>query len=1181
MTTTNNTTLMKTKIKRAARRAPIAVFAALASATAGAAPIAISDVPLFAQYGASPNILLTMDSSGSMSWGYMPDSIVVDLARRAAKSSSYNKIYYNPLLSYQPGKASDGSSLGDASFTGAWVNAYDIAGRDAAVVNLATSFRPTWGAGGLPRPPEPAYYYVFDANPISNPSASSPDCDVAANNLHPNCYRKVVVGASSGPGGADERQNFANWYAYYRTRELTAKTAVTRAFSRLDDSVRVGYQHLRSPAITGVQSFSGAHRTQFFNWLNTMSASGSTPLRRFFDRAGDYFTDADPYRDVPGDSSSVERSCRQNFHISMTDGFWNSGAGRPGNIDNTAATLPESSSLGISSYNPAAATSQIYSDDNTAALADNAFYYWVNDLRPELSNDVPVSLNHGNPATDSAAEIYWNPQNNPANWQHMVNFTIGLGVNGALDFPADYPDLLSGAKNWGLTANNSINNIDDLWHAAINSRGQYFSAGDPQQLADAFRDILGAIQNRRGSAVALSLSSGSALAGGAVFQATFDTDRWSGQLLARQISDGQSSGTCSTATAGEICASAAWDAACVLTGGACNNPSASFPGIAPNDRVIITRSSAGAGVPFLWDDLPPAEQALLQRPADPSAAGKTSAEYRLEYLRGDRAYERPNSTPNGDGFRRRSNLLGDIINSAPVYVGPPSRFYPDAAMPGYSAFRTANAGRQAVVYVGANDGFLHGFNAQTGAEVLAYAPQATFAKLADLSDPDYAHASYADGPITVEDAELGAGWRTVLAAGLGLGAPAVYALDVTDPNGFSEANADAISMWEFSDPELGYVTGKVEIYKVQVDDRWVAIFGNGYNNAGADGDAVLFVVDLESGALLRKISTRTGSAEDPSGAARINGLGAITPVDVDGDFYVDYVYAGDLFGNVWKFDLRGTTLAGWQISHGSAASPQPLFTALDSFGQAQPITTALSAGQHPSGEGVQLFFGTGQYLGAPDLTNLNTQSVYGIWDRFDQHTAFDRSYLLEQQVIGVDSSSHSGYSGRALTDHPINWYDGPGLPDPSPPVGIERAYLGWYLDLPQAGERVHQPLLLRNGRLAFVTIIPNPDPCSAGGISWLMELDAASGGRLPASVFDLNNDGTFNGDDAIDIAGGVSASGVRGDNDGIYYGIGSLLLSGDGSQESRLSSTSDPDISTPVVRGLPRYPATWRELRGN
>jgi len=1138
-----------------------------------AAQVELSDVPLYVLEGVGPNIILTMDDSGSMYWSFMPDGVFWQAATKRAKSSAYNRIYYDPSINYMPPVDQDGASLGDATFTAAWNDGFNKA--DCAI-NLSVNYRPTWYYGNhcdgadswveYAGAAEPAYYYLFDAG-NSNCNGTLNDDD---------CYDKVVVSSSSGPSSTDERINFANWYSYYRKRIYLTKTSASRAFANLSGDFRMAHQTINAGGannLNSVEKYTGAARSSFFQWLFNVPASGGTPLRAGMMRAGNYLSTAEPYRDEPTNSSTPERACRQNFQVMMTDGYWNSTAGVSDNVDNQNHTLA-SNEFNITSYTPRSP----YEDDNSAFLADNAFHYWATDLRPLLDNEVPTNISDQSSDIDGDgdvdnADIFWNPKNNPASWQHMVNYTIGMGVDGQRAFPGDYADLLSGATSWGA------DHIDDLWHAAINSRGKYFSASNASEMVASFADIVGNIIDRTGSSAAVSLNAGAILTNTQVYQARFDTNGWTGHLLAKSVSNGLN---CGTVPIGTVCQTL-WDAACSLDGGTCEATGASVT--AQSSRRIITmNSSTNQGVAFNWDALSAVQQGQLRDPDGAlGAAPQGTVQYgkdALAFLRGDHALE----VSNGGTFRNRTSILGDIIHSNPIYVGPPGRYYEAnsnfAEVASYATFVSDNAGRLPMVYAGSNDGLLHGFLASSGEERMAYLPNEVFGNLWKLHATDYAHASYVDGPLVEGDVYYGGAWHSVIVGGLGLGGQGYYALDVTNPVTLNESNANNILLWEFTDADdsdLGYSYGKPAIVRLN-NGKWAAVFGNGLNNTDSsdasvsgDGQAAVFIVDIETGGLIKKLETNVGSADDPAGASRPNGIMGISPVDLDDDFVTDAIYATDLFGNVWVYDLSSSNPNLWKSKYGNGSNPQPLYTAKDAAGNAQPITTPPVVGRHPLGIGVMVYFGTGKYLGQGDIVDLSTQSFYGIWDD-DATNGFGRSKLLEQTITAVNLDQFPGADARVVSNTQIRWDDGENPEDPD-----EKR--GWYMDLPEAGERVHQVPLLRHGRIIFVTVTPSDDPCLSGGSSWLMELDAFDGSRLGLTPFDYNGDGVFGEEDLVTVGGNaLPGAGIRLDGSGIIT-IPAVSMHPDSRGESKITSTSRGDVRSVTEDSGLNWTRSWVELR--
>jgi type IV pilus assembly protein PilY1 len=1129
---------MRTKLHSLLKVSQGLLATALVIAAAPAhATVDLADSPLFLTVAVPPNITLTLDDSGSMARAFVPDICGATsndcnaLDNRYGKSSHYNLLYYNPAVKYDLPKDADGNLFGEPNFEDAPRSGYYSSSsfdtRDLKREYRATAYvdvppgatnptegymghyssdvrcrssrceirnsNGTWLArnnttvpfasttcsndAGCVNAGMPAYYYRFDAsNSQCNGTATDNDC-----------FDIVFVTASSGPGtldlngdgvvnasDRDERQNFANWYSFARTRNLATQTATSLAFSDLDDDVRVAWQALhtcRNSATNFVDSdcdgwrnnfsnvsnrlraFSGSHRDNFYSWITQLPTNDTTPLPAAMQRVGEYYRrggDNNPYdSDLENTGSVVELSCRRNYHVMMTDGIWNNAISvTGGNVDDRTHSLPEPGASGAVTQYTARAP---YRDAHSNTLADLAFYYWVNDLRSTLANDV-LGSNRDTTGTDVAN--YWNPRNDPATWQHMVNFTIGLGLTGYLSqtglswngsmYGGSYPSIAAGTTAWPEPGNDRAANVADLWHAAVNSRGQFFSADDPTSLAVAFRAALTAITDSSGSSAALSANSTSIQPNNTfVYQAKFDARDWSGTVLALGVG-----------MDGRVNPNPVWDA------------SQQVP--AHGARRIFTHNGT-TGVPFTsCSNLNLSQQAFLSTNAGGVVDG--FCENRLQWLRGNSSGE----LRNGGTFRNRPRtVMGDVINSDPGYVKDIDYGYGSlpATVPGassYAAYVSGNATRDAMVYVGANDGHMHALRASSGVEAFSFIPEGVFANLSTLTDPSYAHRHFVDGAITVGDAHLNGSWRSVLVAGLNAGGKSVYALDVTNPGSFSGSNV----LWEFTELDMGYSFSQPQIGILQ-NGRWVAVFGNGYNSF--NGGAYLYIVDLETGALLQKIRASDDPSDDES-----NGLSTPRLFDADGDRMIDAVYAGDLHGNLWKFDVSGN-VGSWGVAYGGA-----LFSA----GSSQPITAQPKVGGHPNG-GHVVVFGTGRYLGPSDVSDETGQSFYGIWDNGSR--AGGRNALQRQDIT---TRVLHGRSVRTVSNYTPDW-------------ATER---GWYVDLPAAGERsVSTPVIFQD-RVIFVTIVPSSDPCSPGGTSWLMELKFHTGGTFNGAILDIDNDGSFSND---------------------------------------------------------------------
>ena len=340
----------------------------------------------------------------------------------------------------------------------------------------------------------------------------------------------------------------------------------------------------------------------------------------------------------------------------------------------------------------------------------------------------------------------------------------------------------------------------------------------------------------------------------------------------------------------------------------------------------------------------------------------------------------------------------------------------------------------------------------------------------------------------------GANSRTIAVGTFGLGAQGAWALDLTNLSDLASTQASASShlLWELTDsdaPQIGYIPNAPAIFAAANgdDSQWVAVFGNGYNASKSDshadttGEGALIVVDLLTGAVERTLLTGKKAANDPTGANRPNTVTEPVVADADLDGVADYLYSGDLFGNVWKVDLDGDSIDDWAFSPtDSGDAPKPLFRAVSREGTAQPITVRPSVAHHPDG-GLLVMVGTGKYVETSDtsVTGQATQSVYGLWDKPNRSTDITRSTLLQQTL--VNQITNVTPNQRETSKNAIDWSQ----------------HDGWYLDLyyngKNSGERINSRILVTGTIAAFTSKIPSDDVCAGGGTGWYMEVDIYSG----------------------------------------------------------------------------------------
>lgn len=1097
-----------------------------------AAPGNLPKTPLFLTNAVEPNIFYALDDSGSMEWEqmvsqgtagmytdggvpirggvrryyilptnangidgyyasnfypYTVPSTATDSLAWIQKTHHGNALYYNPSIKYEPWSGTD--ALGNplyTSVTDATKALIDPNNPSFGTFDLTTSKTFTgYMSGWVTTTIFPATYFEW----------VDTDSDGVLENTDGNVRVEIKSGNtfSSGRTYADEILNFANWFQYYRKRSYVAKAALGVTVNNTD-AYRMGIDIFTGGHQVDAESMSvPASKAAMFNSLYNLGiycgpGKGSiyptschgTPALASLDRVGRLFQGSTS-NPSPIQSLGDGGECQQNFSMLVSDGYWNDSTA-PAGIGNADKDDSGSQETYLdSNSNVLRFDGGHYDDNHSVTLADVAMHYYEHDLSA-LDDLVPTQT-----GVDEADH------------QHLVTYTIGFGINGTLDPTTDDPT--TSTTFWpDPTDVVDDERIDDMWHAAYNGRGKYLNAKDPEELAKALSEVAQDIADKTAIAAAVAINSARLTSQSVVYLAQFNTNKWQGTLSAYPIID---------LNLGTLSAAPNWEAGAELNG----------RDFVLSPRTMITYDGSN-GVPFRWSvpstSTPPTPPLHADMIADlkVNPAGGTDsdtiAEKRLEYLRGDRSEE-----GGGGQFRTRVSLLGDLVNSGPVFVGEPTLNWPDVspfpsnAGSRYSDYKNGPAKtRKEIVYVGANDGMLHGFDDHDGKEVFAYVPLALASSSTTfgfhyLTNPAYAHNWYLDLTPTISDVSMttnaGSGWRSILVGGLRGGGRGLFALDVTDPSLFSnEANAAKISMWEFTDADdsdLGYTYSRPVIAMAN-NGRWVAIFGNGYNDQGS-GEASLFILDIEKGVDgwgagdYKKISTKVGTTTNR------NGLSSPALADLDGNGTVDRVYAGDLEGNMWVFDLSQSDTSKWESAYLQGTNPKPLFTTQNN----RPITAKPVLAKHPTiplssspsnDPNIMVFFGTGQYLVDADKTTTTTESFYGVWDRGDRELLF---------VDLIEQTFDSSYTDRVLTQNFVDY-------------SVDH---GWFFDFPIAGERAVTSPIARADAVFFNTFVPEINPCSVGGYGYKFAVDMTTGGAPEETIIDINGDGVI---DASDNVGG-------------------------------------------------------------
>jgi len=766
----------------------------------------------------------------------------------------------------------------------------------------------------------------------------------------------------------------------------------------------------------------------------------------------------------------------------------------------------------------------------------------------------------------------------------MSNFIMGLGLTSSMNISglpwkndtfsgAGYEALIKGTEKWPAVSGNTNspnnkNNVYDLWHAAINSRGEFFSVDSPDAMVKAFEDILNRIAERKSTAARPAISSGLVIddtTTSVSYQTTYASDEnWSGDLkrFSKKLVKNNDDQFVIENTQD-------WSAQKQL-------PS-------PGGRTIKISNENGAGTSKLKDFTignagNPETKGTLAHAlnVNPEVAGESADgrwQERLSYLRGDRGKEGSNAAD----FRQRTAVLGDLYGSSPVVVSG-ARYLEGfanrleghigadgAVVPGdssYSAFlakingtEAGTAKRAGRVYVGGNDGMLHGFNTETGVEEFAFIPSAVFDKLNKLTGKNYSHQFYVDGSPVVGDVYDGTKWRTILVGTLRAGGKALFALDVTTPG--SEQ-----LLWEFDASDIddddavkpGYSFPTPTIARLH-NGRWAVVTGNGYENGASDGKAALYVIDAVTGELTK--SLEVSGAKDAT-----NGLSSPVLADYNADGIADYAYAGDLQGNLWRFDLLPTensdgdgdgnpdsaaplsrdtlgtvTAEEFKVAYGG----KPMFTAASSKdAAAQSITAAPTLIRHPSRMGYLVIFGTGKFFEAEDKDGVKThaQSIYGIWDtktRAESTSAFTiqrtddeaSGHLVKQTIIEQLTGTYTQGGtnpARTISNKPVQWTTS----NADGVVSVNK--YGWYLDLAVnedefEGEMLIEKMSTLGQTIFFQTLVPNDDPCADGASNWTYALNPFTGGKTLFHAFDLRH---VDSNNVVHVVSGIKQDGEGG-----------------------------------------------------
>lgn len=1104
----------------------------------------VSQEPLLSKtVNVKPNIALLLDTSGSMDWEciyakHVTDAFVkegstlyglttscLDISDIRQSSPVNNLLYYNPKKTYMPGYTGGvqqgNASVGSTSIVTLYL---PIPPKDPTTYTTSTAIK------------DPANYDKYEVTSTgfrkNNGSTTSTNIFGTHSGSRTDC---VTSGVPNNPcTHAQERRNIANWRKFHLDRMAAAKTGLSAAFSAQADNFRLAYTDIYTGL--GTMKDWAVVKSDFFTWLDARSPSGSTPLRSALVTAGEYYKDktantgpwgSKPWNPPAGETSADHYSCRRSYTMLITDGFYNDGDPSVNNPDSTAGTqyvhdndsnkkykyIPGSTS-DVRSIGKSDLTSGTGGYSNT--LADVAMKYWVTDLR----GDLPNNAGRGDPS-------------DPPFWQNMTTYMVSFGAPGSMS-DADVAKAKAGTLNWVKPVGNKVTTIDDMRHGAHNGGGDFLRVNDAQQFAQDLGNVIGSIASQEFSQAGVAASAVTLTAGTKKFVPYYTSGTWWGNLQMVNLG--------ATGDTGSI----SWQ---VISTDGNGQPTGTTTIPSPASRnIVVWVDQARQAIDFNFTNITASINNLRGTNVNMHLSNSVTSDI-VDFLRGVRTKE--------GTLRRRMAILGDIVNSTPVFIknntNPEYEKLP-AGTPGlssYAAYMTAKAARtEGALLVGANDGMLHafgeGYNTKVGGrELFAYVPRSVLGKMESLSTTGYTynHTYTVDGPLSETDAYIttpnvtsagsSTGWRNIVLGTTGAGAKSVFALNVTDPTSYNGKSV----LWEINaDPafpivstnattafqDLGNVLSAVQS-GITASGDWVSVFGNGYGSVA--GKASLYVVETATGKLLKQITTDN---------ATNNGLGGVRLV-LNSQKQIIGAYAGDLRGRIWKFDLSGTSSSAWKLGNGGVA----LFTAMNGATPlpitAQPAVMERTdqAGYNPS---YLVSFATGKLFEVGDAAVTSpTQYAYAIWDRrlFSSSTADtinDTTTDLEPLKASKVTSGITAGAGSGLNPGGIIDFYTVAFANTSTTSMNWSTKRGWKLPLDVfSGQRNVYPSNILGEVVKIDTVAPqastsNCQASTSNALSFLINpltASCRSGGTL-----DTNLDGEIDGTDANVCAYTTNADGM-------------------------------------------------------
>lgn len=803
--------------------------------------------------------------------------------------------------------------------------------------------------------------------------------------------------------------------------------------------------------------------------------------------------------------------------------------------------------------------------------SNNSAYYWAGAAYWANTQSIRADVKGGMSMRDVRVKTFTIDVDEGGNGDIEDTNTRGIK-------PRRSAAYLAGKYGWFLDKNDdgnpfrteggAVNNTEWEDPSAPNTPDGYVIASQAAKMIAGIRKFFEAASNVRGAASTSAVSSARFTANspdGDFFAPKFEAGDWTGTIERTRLVLNTTTGNI------EALSAVVWDAGKILTlASTTSTTSPPDPYVRPADRKILTMkrdSGSMVGIPFTVADKNDLDALVLSSLNTNPGPGTTDslADERINWLRGVRSNEIGQT---GGTLRARKSVMGDIINSGPVFKQGAD---PTITGPGYLAFAQSVSGRTAMLYVGANDGMFHAFRASDGKEMFAYIPRAVATNLNKLTRPGYTHQPYVDAIPLVSEAQVGANWRTLAVSGMGGGAQGLFALDVTAPASFTTTNV----LWEFTDqddPQMGNIVTQPQLMKLKVAGtpatyKWFVVVGSGYNNYKSDsytqtnGEQALFFLSVDKAANANwQLGTNYFKVSLPYASGSIvNGLS--NPAALNGSLgEAQIIYAGDLQGNLWKFDVT----AGLSTSNLSDAVfkvssvKTPLFVATDSLGARQPITIP-PAIVEANERGQMVLFGTGKFVEPSDATTVQTQAIYGIWDSLESTAA---NFAVPKAKLYQRTAT---LTGNSVTVGSATFAFGLGT----------GKYRGWYFNLPQTRERVAVDSTLGKGLIVFSAAIPE-GTCSGDGLGRRYCLNPVTGTPLLGCSPEARPGipGTVK---IIDIELDPSSYTARSPTGRRTASIEQAVLG----SSTKLSDSGAAQVSTDYVQSVivPAGRINWRELR--